>query len=42
MTRKIVDVHTHLGISSTLQVAGSAEDVPRIMDENGIGHAVSF
>lgn len=33
---KIIDVHVHVGASSTLQVAGGAEDVLRIMDKNGI------
>ena len=36
----IVDVHTHLGSSSTLQVTGQMDDVLRIMDESGIQQAV--
>jgi predicted TIM-barrel fold metal-dependent hydrolase len=38
--RKVVDVHVHMGISSTLQVAGGAEDVIRIMDENEIDQSI--
>lgn len=40
MTTDIVDVHAHVGVSSTLQVAGSADDVLRKMDANGISQAV--
>jgi predicted TIM-barrel fold metal-dependent hydrolase len=40
MARKIIDLHTYLGISSTLQVGGSAENVLRILDNNGIDQAI--
>jgi predicted TIM-barrel fold metal-dependent hydrolase len=40
MAQRIIDVHAHVGISSTLQVAGSADDVVRLMDDNGIDQSV--
>lgn len=40
MSHEIIDVHAHIGVSSTLAVAGSAEDVLRKMDDNGITQAV--
>jgi predicted TIM-barrel fold metal-dependent hydrolase len=40
MISDIVDVHAHVGVSSALQVAGSAEDVLRKMDANGISQSV--
>lgn len=40
MARKIIDLHAHMGISSTLQVGGSVENVIHIMDDNGINQAI--
>ncbi len=40
MSYKIIDVHAHIGVSASLQVAGGARDVMRIMDENGIDQSV--
>lgn len=40
MNHRIIDVHVHVGISSALQVAGSVDDVLRIMDNNHVGQAV--
>jgi hypothetical protein len=37
---KVIDVHVHVGISSTLQVAGGAEDILKLMDFNGIDQSV--
>jgi len=37
---KVIDVHAHVGISSTLQVAGGPEDVLRLMDANGIDQSI--
>jgi len=35
-----IDVHAHIGISSELQVAGSARDVVEIMDRNDIDQSI--
>lgn len=35
-----IDVHAHIGISSELQVAGSAADVVAIMDRNNIDQSI--
>jgi len=36
MLRRIIDVHTHIGVSTALKVEGNAEKVIKLMDENGI------
>jgi predicted TIM-barrel fold metal-dependent hydrolase len=36
----VIDVHVHVGASSTLQVAGGPEDVIRIMDDNEIDQSI--
>jgi len=40
MSRYIVDVHAHIGMSSSLEVGGDAETLIRKMDENEIDIAI--
>lgn len=40
MEYDIVDVHAHLGTSSTLEVGGSEDDLLRAMENNGIAQAI--
>lgn len=40
MPSHIVDVHAHIGISSTLEVSGTADSVLRKMDENDIDMSI--
>lgn len=40
MTQRIIDVHAHVGISSSLQVAGSADGVIALMDANNIEQSI--
>ena len=40
MTFELIDVHVHLGVSSVLSVAGSADEILRKMELNGIHKSV--
>lgn len=40
--KKVIDVHVHLGASSSLTVAGGADTILQLMDENGIDQSIIF